>query len=621
MEFAASPATHNPGLANYLARVLLAGVFVAVFAFFTVVHFYYASAALLDLVVLLILFFFLVFFGLSVSSLVMCGLVGPGDLPSRFSAARMETFIRGELQRIIARAAAATSETNAASADAPLPNGSRSGGDGGGGGVAAAPAKTLEPKWDDVDEAERHQLANVASAAAIQQRSSRAAEETAQERAAVDARLRLYDVDADTASSHSGDEASEQQQQQQRRRRRRRRERGGGSDGDDGSGDDHDSDHSGDTEVVEDRPELPAYMTAAMLMRRHRKLRRGLEVVSVSQAARRVLSAIDGADMDSKQTEIGFLLPGANWCRFCNFYQMNDTRHCQVCGRCVYRSKLHCICCGQCIGYANSKFYVLFLLYMCLALVVADLLDLYCVSWGYAFFFKETGEANTIFYLVFVYSATFALAGLGLLVQYLYAAGRGIGLLTDVLQQQREEFAEAREHNNGVQYQPVLSERTMNAAEEGSASPVQEAQPFRWRVAMETIGDGLPLPMWFWPTATLPAAKETDDPPGFWEALTEAIRLRLRSVADEDDVFTDEDHDDVHDDDDRVLASPTPATEVAVPPPPPTITPREAASSDVALVAAVPTAASVLPPPPAAAAAVSVAAPPIAKVAPRHKAD
>ncbi|CBZ24753.1 conserved hypothetical protein [Leishmania mexicana MHOM/GT/2001/U1103] len=518
MAASASPSTNNPGLLNHMIRAVLAGGFISVLLFFMAVHFYYASAALLDLVVLLILFSFLSFFGLSMASLVLSAVVGPGELPSRFSAARMETFIREELQCAVAKACGRSGSGQAGTRAGPVREGAAS--DRKSCSAVAAKEKVEKPNWNDVDEAESQQLANAASAAAILRRSSPTAEEEALERTAVEARLCMYTEDGGSTSHLSdGDTA--------------------GAVG--GARQAEDNGHDSEEVAAEGNSELPPYMTEAMLMRRQRKIRRGLEVVLVSHAARKVLEAIDGTDMDRKQEEMGFLIPGANWCRFCNFYQMNDTRHCKVCNRCVYRSKLHCICCGQCIGYANSKYYVLFLFYLCLSLVMADVLDLYCVFWGYTFFFKASGDANSVFYLVFVYSASFAVVGLGLLLQYLYAAGRGVGLLTDLLRQQRDELQVARARNNGEQYQPVLSERTMHAAEEGSASPMQEALPFSWRMAMETVGEGLPLPLWFWPTPTLSTTKETDDPPDFWVAFKEAIRLRLRSVADEDDVFSDED--------------------------------------------------------------------------------
>ncbi|KAG5483452.1 hypothetical protein CUR178_07773 [Leishmania enriettii] len=520
MATSAVPATGNPGLTNYIGRFMLAGGFMSVINFFMFVHFYYATAALLDFVVLLILLAMLALFGLSFSSLVKSAIVGPGELPSRFSAARMETFIREELQRALAKARSRSGSAQAAPATELSRVAAANDGDNSNSNGGAEKTRAKEPNWKDVDAAESQQLANVVSTAAILQRSSSAAEEKALERAAAEARLRIYNDDGDSVSHQSEDYMAGEEL---------------------GVGRTEGNSGSGEEDVVEEHSELPAYMTEAMQIRRQRKIRRGLEIVLVSQTARKMLEVIDGTDMDRKQEEMSFLIPGANWCRFCNFYQMNDTRHCKVCNRCVYRSKLHCICCGRCIGYANSKYYVLFLFYLCLSLVVADALDLYCVSWGYTYFFKASGDTNSVFYLVFVYSASFAVVGVGLLVQYLYAAGRGVGLLTDLLRQQRDELRTVRARNNGVQYQPVLSDRTAPAEEEASASPMPETLPFSWRMAMETVGEGLPLPLWFWPTPTSPAIKETDDPPGFWDAFRESIRLRLRSVADEDDVFSDED--------------------------------------------------------------------------------
>ncbi|KAG5509551.1 hypothetical protein JKF63_06256 [Porcisia hertigi] len=553
--------TGNPGLGRYLIRTLGACGLMAIVFFFMAVHLYYTSAALPDLVVLFSLPCSLACFGLSITSLVMSALVGPGKLPSRFSATRMETVLREELQRIVAKA-----HVSSGSRLAPKTLGSvREGDDGDHNGTSdiAKSARPTEPHRSspDVDEAESQQLANVASTAAILERGTRAAEEKALERVALDARLRVYNEYSDAASYQFDNDVMEDSHEMRK------------------GGDDSESDAS------EDTSELPAYLTEAMLMRRQRKVRRGLEIVLVSEAARKVLQAIDDTDVERKQEEMSLLIPGANWCRFCDFYQMNDTRHCVICNQCVYRSKLHSVCTGGCIGYANSKYYVLFVFYLFLYLLMADALDIYCVSKGYTYFFKPSGKSHPIFYLVFVYSGSLALVLVGMLLHYLYAAGRGVGLLTDLLQQRRKELEAARASNNGVEYQPVLSERTAHRAEEGLASPMQKPGPFSWRKAMETVGEGLPPLMWFWPTPTLPAVRETDDPPDFWNVFRRAIRLRLRSVADEDDVFSDEDE--VNDDGTADAPASAFSGSASPQPSPATRVPYQAKSTDVRVEAPV----------------------------------
>ncbi|KPA76503.1 putative palmitoyl acyltransferase 6 [Leptomonas pyrrhocoris] len=599
------PRTNNPGLGSYVGRTAAIVTFLAILFFFTAVHFYYATSALLDVLALFILFIYLFFLGLSMGCLVLCARIGPGDLPSRFSAARMETFIRDELQRIVAKARPARGAepdkavakivptTEDTAADAPSPS-------------TTADAAQQKRRWQDVDDEEEHQLANVASTAALTQRASPTAAEAELAKRAIVVQLRMHEERATLSSNEAEEEEEDEEEGSSGDQRRRRRPRHPRPHEGDGIHQEDGAIHNSADDEVEVR-ELPAYMPEMMELRRQRKILRGLEAVRVSEAAQRVLEAVDSGDFDRKREEMGYLIPGANWCRFCSYYQMNDTRHCTVCGRCVYRSKLHCVCCGKCIGYANSKYYVLFLFYLALAFLMANFLDIYCISWGYTYFFKPTGESNSIYYLVFVYSYAILVVVVGILVQYLLAAGRNVGLLTALLREQREELEGIQLRNSGERYQMVMSERTAGLHDDGRSSPEQTREPFIWRRAMDTVGEGLSLPLWFWPVPTRPAVQEMADPEGFWPNLKEAIRIRLRSVADEDDVFTEEDevmgHEEDHHSNDANHISgvtdervPSAASRVrtaaataaaAVPPPAataPAATPSRGKSADVTVV-------------------------------------
>lgn len=661
------PRTNNPGLGKYMGRTMAIAVFFAVVFFFVGVHLFYSVSALSHPLVDFILFVFLFFFGLSMGCLVLCARVGPGELPSRFSAARMETFIREELQRVVAKARAARGEEpTALNSESAVASASHDEAAAAAAAVVvsapAAPPASAEAqknRWQDLDEEEEHQLANLASTAALTERASPKAAEAELEKAAMEARLRLNEGRR-CPSSSEGDEAGEGHRDNQH-------QRDGGDDGDDEDVDAaaaarrkrreprHSLQQKGDGSVEQEDgtiynsaddeasevAELPAYMSEMMRLRRLRKVRRGLAIVRVSEAAQKVLEAIDSDDFDRKREELGYLIPGANWCRFCNFYQMDDTRHCEVCCRCVYRATVHCICCGQCVGYANSKYYVLFLFYFGLSLLMGNFLDLYCVINGYTFFFDATGRSNSLYYLVFTYSYALAFLVFLLLVQYLVAAGRNVGLVTELLRQQRKELESVRLRNSGEEYQVIMSERTAGVLDSNS-SPEQTREPFVWKRAMDTVGEGLPLPLWFWPVPTRPAVKVMDDPEGFWTNLTEAIRIRLRSVADEDDVFTDEDEEvELHDDDDdgaaamaaataavRPLQTPHRAksTDVTVvpvavpvaPPAVPALPPAHIPTSGAAVAIPIPVAASAVSPPSA-----TSPSPPIAKAAPvsRKKMD
>ncbi|KPI88639.1 putative palmitoyl acyltransferase 6 [Leptomonas seymouri] len=555
------PQPSNPGLRSYVGRTMGILTFAVVVLIFTAVHFYYATSALLDIVAVLILFAFLFFLGLSLSCLVLCARVGPGDLPSRFSAARLETAIRRDLQRVIekARAARGTDPGKADAAGGPTLDET----------AAKAPPKSSKADggkrshWQDLDDEEGRQLANVASSAALTQRASPTVAEAELEQQALEARLRVHGEPNDLSGSEEYDSDAEQR----RARRHSNLEEG------DGIQQDDDAIHSSEDEEHK-VGELPAHMPEMMRLRRQRKIRRGLEVVRVSEVAQRILQAIDSADFEHKREEMTNFMPWSSWCRFCNFYQMEDTRHCMVCGRCVFLSRLHCVFCGTCIGQANNKFYILFLFYIILALLMGNFLDIYCVRHGYTYFFQDPGKSNSLYYLVFVYSYGIAVVLIVLLSKYLHAEGQNIGFLSNLLREERIELESAQFHTSGESYQMIMAERTYDVYDDGSRSPERQILKFSWTRVARTVGEGLPLHLWLWPVPTRPAVAVTDDPENFWAIVKGVVRTQLRSLADEDDVLTDEDEVFGNDDglnDERVLPAASPASSAsaaaAVPPP------------------------------------------------------
>eukprot|EP00418_Pyrodinium_bahamense_P077494 CAMPEP_0179062304 /NCGR_PEP_ID=MMETSP0796-20121207/26860_1 /TAXON_ID=73915 /ORGANISM="Pyrodinium bahamense, Strain pbaha01" /LENGTH=369 /DNA_ID=CAMNT_0020759209 /DNA_START=21 /DNA_END=1130 /DNA_ORIENTATION=+ len=64
--------------------------------------------------------------------------------------------------------------------------------------------------------------------------------------------------------------------------------------------------------------------------------------------------------------------PGkATHCRKCNRSRPERAHHCQFCGVCVLRYDHHCPWINNCVGFNNHKFFLLVVLYDCLASVVA----------------------------------------------------------------------------------------------------------------------------------------------------------------------------------------------------------------------------------------------------------
>lgn len=57
------------------------------------------------------------------------------------------------------------------------------------------------------------------------------------------------------------------------------------------------------------------------------------------------------------------------YCKLCCTFKPDRTHHCSMCGRCVLRMDHHCPWVSNCIGYANYKYFLLLLLYVCVTLV------------------------------------------------------------------------------------------------------------------------------------------------------------------------------------------------------------------------------------------------------------
>lgn len=69
------------------------------------------------------------------------------------------------------------------------------------------------------------------------------------------------------------------------------------------------------------------------------------------------------------------LKPGWRFCSVCECNAPPRSYHCQTCGTCVLRRDHHCIFTGCCIGHTNQRYFILFLLYLWIAALYANIMN------------------------------------------------------------------------------------------------------------------------------------------------------------------------------------------------------------------------------------------------------
>jgi len=106
-------------------------------------------------------------------------------------------------------------------------------------------------------------------------------------------------------------------------------------------------------------------------------------------------------------------------CKFCKKPKPPRTHHCHICKTCVLRMDHHCPWVSNCVGFHNHRYFILFLIYLCVGCLYVSVLSFFpfYASTDYR---EVSGPNKTAVLFVFVMTLSVMIAVGMLLIWHLY---------------------------------------------------------------------------------------------------------------------------------------------------------------------------------------------------------
>ncbi|EDV24732.1 uncharacterized protein TRIADDRAFT_25400 [Trichoplax adhaerens] len=72
------------------------------------------------------------------------------------------------------------------------------------------------------------------------------------------------------------------------------------------------------------------------------------------------------------------------WCPMCNIVKPDRCHHCSICNKCIMKMDHHCPWVNNCVGFANYKYFLVFLFHACLLTfyLAFSVLPYFIIAWN-----------------------------------------------------------------------------------------------------------------------------------------------------------------------------------------------------------------------------------------------